>query len=76
MSPRPRGNLTGYILGDFKGSVDVKGLRHTIFGMRSKGAGVTWGPGTRWKAAEVARVWVVGTGGTKDEAPSKGWVSA
>ena len=76
MSPRPRGNLPGYILGDFKGSVDVKGLRRTIFGMRSKGAGVTWGPGTRWKAAEVARVWVVGTGGTKDEAPSKGWVSA
>ena len=63
-------------MGDFKGSVDVKGLRRTIFGMRSKGAGVTWGPGTRRKAAEVARVWVVGTGGTKDEAPSKGWVSA
>lgn len=76
MSPRPRGNLTGYILGDFKGSVDVKGLLRTIFGMRAKGAGVTWGPGTRWKAAEVARVWVVGTGGTKYEALSKGRVSA
>ena len=76
MSPRPQGDLTGYILGYFKGSVDAKGLLRTIFGTRAKGVGVIWGPGTRRKEAEAARVWVVGTGGTRDEAPSKGRVSA
>lgn len=76
MSPRPQGDLTGYILGYFKGSVDAKGLLRTIFGTRAKGVGVIWGAGTRRKEAEAARVWVVGTGGTRDEAPSKGRVSA
>lgn len=36
MSSRPR-DLTGYILGDFKGSVDAKGLLRTIFGRRVEG---------------------------------------
>lgn len=76
MSSRPREDLTGYILGDFKGSVDAKGLLRTIFGRRVEGVGVTRGPATGWKAAEIARVWVMGPGGTKDRAPSKGRVSA
>lgn len=47
-----------------------------MFGMKAKGVGVTWGPVTGEKAAEVGRPWVVGIGGAKDEATGKGRASA
>lgn len=61
------------ILGDFKYFVDEKGQQGAKSEMRAKGVGVTWGPGpgTGWKAAEVGRARLMGTGGTKGKALGK-----